>query len=108
MGIQIYDQISVLRNYSKVNLRCAVSLGLGLKGVKIAWNVAEVGVHACLSNGHQNLWSSLNSEKLVKSETPSCGFVRVWLKGAESSSKYNESWCALLYSKYTSKSMIKF
>ena len=35
MGIQIYDQISIIRNCS--------------------------GLHACLSNGHPNLWSSFNS-----------------------------------------------
>ena len=55
MGIQIYDQISIIRNYSKVILHHEFSLGLGLKVVKIAWNVAKVGVHACLSNGHPNL-----------------------------------------------------
>ena len=52
MGIQIYDQISIIRNRSKVKLRHAFSLGLGLKVVKIAWNVVKVGVHACLSNWH--------------------------------------------------------
>ena len=55
MGIEIYDQISILRNYTKVKLCHTFSLGLGLKVVKIAWNVVKVGVHACLSNGHPNL-----------------------------------------------------
>ena len=55
MGIQIYDQISIIRNFSKVKLCHAFSLRLGLKVVKIAWNVAQVGVHACLSNGHPNI-----------------------------------------------------
>ena len=55
MGIQINDQISIIRNYSKVKLRNAFSLGLGLKVVKIAWNVVKVRMHACLSNGHPNL-----------------------------------------------------
>ena len=55
MGIEIYDQISIIRNYSKVKLRHAFLLGLGLKVVKIAWNIAKVGMHACLSNGHPNL-----------------------------------------------------
>ena len=53
--IQIYDQISIIRNCSKVKLRHAFLLGLGLKVVKIAGNVAKVGVHAYLSNGHPNL-----------------------------------------------------
>ena len=57
-AIQIYDQISIIRNYSKLKLRHTFSLGLGLKVVKIAWNVAKVHVHACLSNGHPNRWSS--------------------------------------------------
>ena len=55
MDIQIYDEISIIRNCSKVKLCHAFSLGLGLKVVKIAWKVAKVGVHACLSNGHPNL-----------------------------------------------------
>ena len=88
MGIPIYVQISIIRIYSKVKLRQAFSLGLGLKVIKIAWNVVKVGVHACLSNGQPNLSSSFNSQNLVKSETPSCGFVRVWLKGVENNSKH--------------------
>ena len=55
MGIEIYDQISIIRNYSKVKLCHAFSLGLGLKVVKIAWDAAKVGVHACLLNEHPNL-----------------------------------------------------
>ena len=46
--------------------------------------------------------------KGVKSETPSCGFVRVWIKGVENNFEHNESWRALLSYKCTSKSMIKF
>ena len=79
MHIQIYDQTSIIRNCSKVKLRHAFSLGLGLKVVKIAWNVAKVGVHACLSNGHPNLWSNFNSKNLVKSETPSWGSLTLGL-----------------------------
>ena len=78
-----------------------VSLGLGLEEVKIAHNVAKFSVNSCLSNGSPNLLSSFNSEKLVKSEIPSCDFVRVWLKGAENSSEHHESWRALLTSKCT-------
>ena len=53
MGIQIYDQISTIRNCSKVKLHHAFYLGLGLKVVKIDWKIVKVGVHACLSNGHR-------------------------------------------------------
>ena len=47
-------------NVSKFHVHACLSNGhsnlwLGLKVVKIAWNVAKVGVHACLSNGHPNL-----------------------------------------------------
>ena len=81
MDIQIYEQIWILRNCSKVKLCRAVSQGLSLKGVKImAWNVAKFGVHDYLSNGHPNLWSSFHSKKYVKSETPSYSFVGFGLK----------------------------
>ena len=92
----------------KVKLCHVVSLQLGLKGVKIAWNVVKASVHAYLSNGYQNIWSRFNFENLVKSETPLCGFVRVLLKGAENCSEHHESRRALLSSKCTSKSMMKF
>jgi hypothetical protein len=46
----------------------AFSLELGLNGMKIARNVMQVGVDACLPMGHPNLFSNLNSEKLVKVE----------------------------------------
>ena len=62
-----------------MKLRCAVLLTLGLKGVKIFWNVSKVCMHACSSNGHPNSWSNLNSKKLLESETPSCGFDGVGL-----------------------------
>ena len=91
IGIQIYDQIQILRNCSKGKLRRAVSTGLGLNGVKIAWNVVRVGVHACLSNMHPNIWSGLNSKNLVNVETAPCSFVRVWLKDGENSSQDRES-----------------
>ena len=109
MDIQIYEQISILRNCSKVKLCRVVSIGLGSKGVKIiAQNVAKFGVHDCLSNGHPNLRSSFHSKKYAKSETPSYSFVRVWLKGAENNSEHRERWHAHLSSKCASKDMIKF
>ena len=68
----------------------------------------KVGVHACLSNMHPNVSSGLNNKNLVKAETASCSFVRVWLKDGENSSQHRESWHALLFSKCGFKSMIKF
>ena len=132
MGIQIYDQISIITNCSKVKLRHVFSLGLGLKVVKIGWNVAKVGVfhvvflgfglkeskitlnimkvgvHSYLPNAHLNLWSNFNSKKLVKNETLSCGFTKIGVKGGENISKRHGSWSARLSIKRASKSMIKF
>ena len=51
---------------------------------------------------------SLNSKNLVKAETASFSFVKVWLKDGENSSQLRESWHALLFSKCGFKSMIKF
>jgi hypothetical protein len=61
-------------------------LQLGLKGEKIARNVTNVGVDACLPMGHPKLFINFNSEKLVKVETRSCVFARLGLKGCEISS----------------------
>ena len=109
MDIQIYEQISILRNCSKVKLCRAVSLGLGLKGVKIiAQNVAKLGVHDCLFNGHPNIWSSFHSKKYVKIETPLCIFAKFGLKGGENIPQHRENLCASLSIKWPSKSMSKF
>ena len=81
--MQIYDQTSIQRNWSKVKLCCAVSIGLGIKGVKIAQNVVKVGMHTRLSNGHPNLWSNLNFNKLVKIETCCSVSLGFGLKKAE-------------------------
>ena len=53
-GENILECLKILLAHLLELLR-AVSIGLGLKGVKIARNVAKVGVHACLSNMHPNL-----------------------------------------------------
>ena len=45
IGIQIYDQISILINWSEVKLRRFFSIELGLKRVQIARNITKVGVH---------------------------------------------------------------
>ena len=78
-----------------MKLRHAVSTRFGLKRVKIARNVAKVGVHACLSNMHPNVSSGLNSKNLVKAKTASCNFFRFWLKDGKNSSQHRESWHAL-------------
>ena len=83
MDIQIYDQVWILRIWSKVKLHRVILLGFGLKELKIAMNIMKVGMHSYLSNGHPNLWSNFNSEKLVRSETPSCIFAKVGLEGVQ-------------------------
>ena len=65
-------------------------------------------MHACLCNMHPNILSGLNSKNLVKAETASCSFVRVWLKDGENSSQHRESCHAHLFFKCGYKSMIKF
>ena len=98
--------VSIL--WSKVKLHHLVSLRFGLKEGKIALNITKIGMHSYLQNGHLNLLSNFNSEKLVKSETSSCYFAMVWLKWGEISSKHHEIWRACLPMKWKSKSMIKF
>ena len=82
-GFPIYDQISTSRIWSKVNLHHSISLRFGLKEVRIALNILKVGMHSYLPNGHLNIWSNFNYEKLVKCETSSCGFAKVGFKGVE-------------------------
>ena len=108
MGIQIYDQVSIIRSTSKVNLHRTVLLGFGLKELKVTLNIAKVGMRTYHPNAHQKIWSNFNSEKFVKSETLLCGFAKVGVKGGENSSERHKSWSACLFIKWASKSMIKF
>ena len=55
MGIQIYDQVSILRSWLKLKLHRAVFLGFGLKESKITLNIMKFGVHSYLPNVHLNL-----------------------------------------------------
>ena len=107
--IKLASKFMIKLNSKKLLGRETPSCGfnrVGLKGVKIAWNVTKGGVHACLSNMHPDIWSGLNSKNLVKAETASCSFVRVWLKDSENSSQHRQSWHALLFSKCGFESMI--
>ena len=91
MRIQIYDQVSILRSWSKAKLHRVVLLGFGLKESKITLNIMKVGVHSHLANADLNLWSNFNSDIFVKSETPSCTFTRIGVIRGENSSKRRES-----------------
>ena len=86
MGIQIYDQVLILRSWSKAKLHRAVLLGFVLKESKITLNIMKVGLHSYLPNAHLNLWLNFNSKKLVKSETLSLTFLCVPLKWLSKSS----------------------
>ena len=48
MSMQIYDQTSIQRNWSKVKFHRTVLPRLALRGLKIAWNTTKVVVHAFL------------------------------------------------------------
>ena len=75
---------------------------------KVALNIMEVGMHSYLPYAHLNLRLNFNSKKLVKSETPLCGFAKVGVKAGENSLECRESWSACFSIKWASKSMIKF
>ena len=51
----LYDQVSILRSWSKAKLHRAILLGFGLKESKITLNIIKVGVHSYLPNAHLNL-----------------------------------------------------
>ena len=81
--IQTYDQVYILRIWSKLRLHHAVLLGFGLKMAKIALNIVKVGMHSYFPNADLNLWLNFNFEKLIKCETSLCGFAKVGLKGVK-------------------------
>ena len=95
--IQVYDEISILKIWYKVRVHHAVLVRFGLKEGKIAPNIMKYGMHSYLLNGHLNLQSNFNSNKLVKGETSSCAFAKVGLKGSENRSKPHESWHPRLF-----------
>ena len=49
----------------------------------MAPNIMKVSMHSYLPNAPINLPLNFNFEKLVKRETPLCGFWKVGLKGGE-------------------------
>ena len=83
MGIQIYDQVSILISWSNMKLHHAVLLGFGLKESKITLNIVKVGMHSYFPNADLNICLNFNFEKLVKRKTLLCGFAKVGLKGGE-------------------------
>ena len=79
MGIQIYDQVSILRSWSKAKLHREVLLGFGLKETKITLNIIKVGVHSYLPNAHQ----ILIPRKLSRVKLRHAVSLRLGLKGVK-------------------------
>ena len=124
------------KKYIKSEIPSYSFVRVWLKGAENNSEHMKVGVHTYHPNAHQKIWSNFNFDKFVKSETPSCGFAKVGVKGGENSlerrekivksetslcifaivqlkagsnsSKHYKIWCACLYIKRASKSMIKF
>ena len=70
----------------------------------MALNIMKVSMYSFLPNASINF----NFEKLVKCETPLCGFSKVGLKGGEHILECLKSLNAHLVIKLASKFMIKF
>ena len=68
----------------------------------------KVSMHSYLPNALINLRLNFNFDKLVKRETPLCGFAKVGLKWGENILERRESSHARLFINCPSKSMIKF
>ena len=68
----------------------------------------KVSMHSYLPNALINLRLNFNFEKLVKRETPLCGFAKVGLKGVENILECLKRLHACLFIKWASKFLIKF
>ena len=53
--IQTYDQVSILRIWSKLRLHRAVLLGFDLRMPKIALNIVKVGTNSYFPNARLNI-----------------------------------------------------
>ena len=82
MGIQIYDQNSTPRIWSKVKLHHSISLRFGFKDGKIALNIMEIFVHSYLT---RNLTKICVQAYLPNGDIGA--FMKVALKGSENSSE---------------------
>ena len=74
---------------------------------KIALNIVKVGMHSSFPNADLNLRLNFNFEKLVKCETPLCGFAKVGIKGGGNILECLKSLHARMLIKLASKFMIK-
>ena len=75
---------------------------------KITLNIVKVCMHSYFPNADLNLRLNFNFEKLVKRETPLCGFAKVGLKGGANILECLKSLHACLFIKWASKFLIKF
>ena len=92
MGIQIYDQISTPRIWSKVKLHHSISLRFGFKDGKIALNITKIFMHSYLTT---NLAKICVHAYLPNGDIGA--FTKVALKGSENSSERYEIWCVRLF-----------
>ena len=87
MGIQIYDQNSTPRIWSKVKLHHSISLRFGFKDGKIALNITKIFMHSYLT---RNLTKICVHAYLPNGDIGA--FTKVAFKGNENSLKHYESW----------------
>ena len=92
MDIQIYDQISTPRIWSKVKHHHLFSLRFGLKEGKIALNIMKFFMHSYLP---RNLAKICVHDYLTNGHIGA--FAKVALKRSENSSKCYESRCVRLF-----------
>ena len=76
--------------------------------IKIAPNIVKVGVHFYIPNAQINLRSNFNSEKLVKSETSLCSFVKLRPKGGENILERQKNMLARISLNWVSKYTLTF
>ena len=130
MGIQIYDQISIMRNWSEVKLHRAFSLDLGSKEsrqLRPLQNLAcmflyQTSIQIYDQISTPRIWSKvklhhsillrfgLKEGKMVEKLETNATFqalVSPSLPKVQNSSDHCKSWCACFYIKRASKSMIK-
>ena len=81
--IQTYDQVTILRIWSKLRLHRAVLLGFGLKMTKITLNIMKVGIHSYFPNADLNLSLNFNFEKLVNVKLRCAVLLRLGLEGVK-------------------------
>ena len=113
--IQTYDQVYILRIWSKLRLHHAVLLGFGLKMATIALSIVKVGMHSYFPNAYLSLWLNFNFEKLVKRKLRCAVLLSLRLKGVKIFLNVSKvcmhacwsNWPPNLWSNLNSKNLVK-